>query len=201
MLRRFFCVLVATAACSAAFAASPQVHPGLDEMIARYARMHGIPERLVHRVVLRESRYNPAIVHRSFYGLMQITYATARSMGYSGAPRGLLDPEVNLTYAVPYLANAYKAANGNEDRAVALYAGGYYYVAKHKKLLGQMRNATSPSLAPQLSPPPTAVAEEPANPVAQLFPSVAMSPPASDARAQAEGMTQPAVFPTRAAEE
>jgi hypothetical protein len=35
-----------------------------------------------------------------------------------------------MTYAVKYLANAYKVAGGNHDRAVALYAGGYYYAAK-----------------------------------------------------------------------
>jgi len=33
-------------------------------------------------------------------------------------------------YAVKYLAGAYRAANGNHNRAVAYYAGGYYWVAK-----------------------------------------------------------------------
>ena len=36
-------------------------------------------------------------------------------MGYRGEARGLLDPQVNLAYAVPYLANAYMLADGNED--------------------------------------------------------------------------------------
>ena len=35
-----------------------------------------------------------------------------------------------MTYAVRYLAGAYRAAGGNENRAVALYASGYYYQAK-----------------------------------------------------------------------
>jgi hypothetical protein len=30
-----------------------------------------------------------------------------------------------MTYAVKYLAGAYRAAGGNESRAVALYASGY----------------------------------------------------------------------------
>ena len=70
---------------------------------------------------------------------MQIRYATARGMGYRGAVSGLLDANTNLTYAVPYLANAYRVAGGNPDRAVALYAGGYYYEAKRKGLLHTLR--------------------------------------------------------------
>src|ERR1700761_7842286 len=51
-------------------------------------------------------------------------------MGSSGSAAGLLDPQTNMTYAVRYLAGAYRAAGGNESRAVALYARGYYDVAK-----------------------------------------------------------------------
>jgi soluble lytic murein transglycosylase-like protein len=182
MYRTFFCALAATAVCSVAIASSLAPHPELDEMIARHARIHGIPERLIHRVVMRESRYNPRIVHSRYYGLMQITYATAKSMGYKGEPSGLLDPDVNLTYAVPYLANAYKAADGNETRAVALYAGGYYFVAKRKKMLGQLRNATSVSLAPALEFPPAPVSVEPPNPVMQMIQFV-MAPPHADTQA------------------
>ncbi len=196
---RAFCVLAAVLASSTAFAAQAsshtEAHPELDALIARYARMHGIPERLVHRVVVRESRYNPTAVHRRFYGLMQITYETAKSMGYKGAPRGLLDPEVNLTYAVPYLANAYKAADGNETRAVGLYAGGYYFIAKRKKLLSQLRSAASPSLDAPPPPQPQPVAQEAPNPVAQLLQFVAN--PAQTASADATA-TSPQAEPAAA---
>jgi soluble lytic murein transglycosylase-like protein len=109
------------------FAQSGQGHGGeLDGMIARHAQMNGLPEALVHRVVIRESRYNPRIVGAGgATGLMQIKYPTARAMGYTGTPAGLLDPETNLTYAVRYLAGAYRVAGGNADRAVANYARGY----------------------------------------------------------------------------
>ena len=142
--------------------------PALDALIAHYAHVHGIPERLVRRVVARESGYNPHIVHKRYYGLMQIMYQSARTMGYKGPPKGLLDPKVNLTYAVPYLANAYKAADGNETRAVRLYAAGYYFVAKHKHLLGLLRTADSPSLEP---PPPAKASAPPPppNPALQLL--------------------------------
>jgi len=97
----------------------------LDAMIARHAAANGVPVELVHRVVKRESGYNPHASHAGNFGLMQIRYQTARGVGYSGSAAGLLDPEVNLTYAVKYLAGAYHAAGGNAGRAVSLYASGY----------------------------------------------------------------------------
>lgn len=115
----------------------------IDTLVAQHARVHGIPEALVHRVIQRESGYNPRARNRSYFGLMQISYATARGMGYTGPASGLLDANTNLTYAVAYLANAYKVAGGNPNRTVALYAGGYYYEAKRKGLVQQLRTAVS----------------------------------------------------------
>lgn len=97
----------------------------LEGMIEQQASANGVPESLVHRVIMRESGYNPRAVSSGNYGLMQIRLGTARAMGYSGSAAGLLDPETNMTYAVRYLAGAYRAAGGNESRAVALYARGY----------------------------------------------------------------------------
>ena len=100
-------------------------------MISRHAQANGLPESLVHRVVVRESRYNPRAIGRGgAMGLMQIKYSTARSMGYSGSPSGLLDAETNLTYAVRYLAGAYRVAGGNAGGAVSNYARGYYASAR-----------------------------------------------------------------------
>ena len=106
---------------------SARVHDGaLDSMIARHAAANGLPVELVRRVVTRESGYNPRARNGGNLGLMQIKHATARGVGYAGPASGLMDPETNLTYAVRYLAGAYRAAGGNANRAVALYASGYY---------------------------------------------------------------------------
>ena len=102
----------------------------LDGMAAAQASLNGVPVSLVERVIKRESGGNPGAVSRGNYGLMQIRLGTARAMGFSGSAAELLDPQVNMTYAVRYLAGAYRAAGGNESRAVALYARGYYYQAK-----------------------------------------------------------------------
>ena len=58
-------------------------------------------------------------------------------MGYSGVPRGLLDAETNLKYAVKYLAGAWLVAQGNPDLADRLYQSGYYYDAKRMGLLDE----------------------------------------------------------------
>ena len=107
----------------------------LDGLIAHYAAQYDVPEHLVRRVIVRESGYNPAARNGPYYGLMQISHATARGMGYRGEAAGLLDAETNLRYAVRYLAGAYVTAGGNEDRAVQFYARGYYYDAKRLGLL------------------------------------------------------------------
>jgi soluble lytic murein transglycosylase-like protein len=103
-----------------------------SSMVARHAAANGIPASLVHRVIMRESRYNPRAVSKGNYGMMQIKLGTARAMGYTGSAAGLLDPETNMTYAVKYLAGAYKAAGGSEGGAVANYARGYYAQAKRR---------------------------------------------------------------------
>ncbi|MBM3551344.1 MAG: lytic transglycosylase domain-containing protein [Alphaproteobacteria bacterium] len=110
----------------------------LHARIAHYARVYDIPESLIHRSIRRESNYNPHARHGPYWGLMQIRHDTARHMGYDGPPSGLLDADTNLAFAVPYLANAYKVSGGNEARAIKLYAGGYYYEAKRKRLLDQL---------------------------------------------------------------
>jgi len=105
---------------------SGRVPEAYEGMVSQHASANGVPTSLIHRVIMRESRYNPHAVSSGNYGLMQIRLGTARAMGYSGSVAGLLDADTNMTYAVRYLAGAYRAAHGNEALAVALYARGYY---------------------------------------------------------------------------
>lgn len=109
--------------------------PEMDALIAKAARAYGVPVSLVHRVVRRESSYNPRARNGPYYGLMQLLPQTARTMGYSGPARGLLDPAVNLTYGVKYLRGAWLVANKNQDRAIMWYSRGYYYEARRRGML------------------------------------------------------------------
>jgi soluble lytic murein transglycosylase-like protein len=141
MFRRLCLVpLLAAAALSGASAQNQhdRAHDpngNIESLIVRHAAANNVPEALVRRVIKRESRGNPRAISKGNYGLMQIRLGTARAMGYRGTVEGLLDADTNMTYAVKYLAGAYRAAGGNADRAVHYYAAGYYYAAKRKGML------------------------------------------------------------------
>ena len=127
------------------YATAPEDQPimdspegGMNEAIARYAALYHVPESLIRRVIVRESGYNAAARHGPYWGLMQIRYDTAESMGYSGPPSGLLNADVNLHYGVQYLSGAYLVARGDPDKAVSFYASGYFYDARRMGLLQEI---------------------------------------------------------------
>ncbi|SHG09004.1 lytic transglycosylase domain-containing protein [Bradyrhizobium erythrophlei] len=130
----FLACLAALAALQFPHAASAQ-RADYEALVASHASANGLPAELVHRVIVRESRYQPRLVGRGgTIGLMQIKLATARGLGYGGDAEGLRDPNTNLTYGVKYLAGAYRAANGDHARAMHYYAAGYYLAAKRQRL-------------------------------------------------------------------
>ena len=133
-MKRLFSLVWLTAMAALPFSQSAQAQrANYESMVATHAQANGVPEALVHRVIVRESRYRADVVGRGgTIGLMQIKLATARGMGYTGDAAGLRDPNTNLTYAVKYLAGAYRAANGDHHRAVSYYASGYYAAAKRQ---------------------------------------------------------------------
>ncbi|MCZ8178116.1 MAG: transglycosylase SLT domain-containing protein [Rhizobium sp.] len=111
----------------------------LNALLEKYAQKYEVPLDLVHRVVHRESRYDPAAYSKGNYGLMQIRYNTAKAMGYDGPAEGLFDAETNIKYAVRYLRGAWLVADNDHDQAIRLYSRGYYYDAKRKGMLHLMQ--------------------------------------------------------------
>lgn len=161
----------------------------IELLASYYAQFYGVPLDLVRRVINRESTFNPAARNGPYYGLMQILPATARTMGYRGSPEGLLDAETNLIYAVKYLRGAWLLADGSHDKAVRLYAAGYYYDAKARGMLeetglrpgpnnpphppaaGQVMVAAAPAPAPTPAAAPEAAPQFTAPVVASLAPA------------------------------
>lgn len=113
----------------------PNETPELRRLIEKYAAVYDLPVGLVHRLAVRESTHNPAARNGPYYGLLQISVPTARSMGFKGAPNDLLDAETNLIYAGKYLRGAWLLADGSFDEAVKWYSRGYYYEAKRRGML------------------------------------------------------------------
>jgi len=137
-------------------------HSEYDALIATHAAANNVPEVLVHRVILRESRYQPNLVGRcGCIGLMQIKLATARGLGYTGDAQGLRDPNTNLTYGVKYLAGAYRAANGDHNRTMHYYASGYYEAAKRQRTAARHPQAPLDLTPKQLAKSAAAAAEVP----------------------------------------
>lgn len=113
----------------------PNETPKLRKQINKYADLYEIPRPLMHRIIIRESTHRPGAINRPYYGLMQILPATARSMGFRGQPKDLLDAETNLKYAGKYLRGAWLLSDGSYDNAVKHYSRGYYYEAKKRGML------------------------------------------------------------------
>jgi soluble lytic murein transglycosylase-like protein len=135
-VKRLFFLALVTALMALHFPQAAQAQRAKYEaLVATHARANLVPEALVHRVIMRESRYQAELVGRGgCIGLMQIKLATARSLGYTGDAAGLRDPDTNLTYGVKYLAGAYRTANGDHERTLHYYASGYYFAAKRQRL-------------------------------------------------------------------
>jgi len=124
-LRTLVCCLLAATTLAPLAEPARAADAVLEALIAKHEGTNDVPVALVRRIIRRESGFNPRLIDHGNYGLMQIRLGTARALGYRGPPAGLLDPETNMTYAVRYLAGAYRAARGNELRAVAFYMRGY----------------------------------------------------------------------------
>lgn len=77
----------------AAAAAMMLIHPAsaqranYESMVASHAAANGVPAELVHRVIVRESRYNPRAVSKGNYGMMQIKPRDRRAALATPAPR------------------------------------------------------------------------------------------------------------------
>jgi hypothetical protein len=112
----------------------------MDALIARYSAEYGVPVALVHRVVKRESTYNPQARNGGHYGLMQIKPETARTMGYRGDAAGLYDahkPEIRREIPARRVA----ARRRQHDRAVQLYCIGLLLRGEEARHAGRDRPA------------------------------------------------------------
>src|SRR6201746_2266764 len=85
--------LAATAALLFSPEAKAQSRAAYEKTVAVHAKANGVPEALVHRVIVRESKYHPDLIGRGgAIGLTQIKLATARGVGYTRDADGLREP-------------------------------------------------------------------------------------------------------------
>lgn len=110
-----------------------------DCAIMNQARREGARDlRLVLAIAKLESSKNGRVVTVtpggvSHYGLMQLQYGTARSMGFSGKPQELLEWKTNMKYGVAYLNEQLRKHRSNTSAAAAYNAGAVYICKKGRK--------------------------------------------------------------------
>jgi soluble lytic murein transglycosylase-like protein len=117
--------------------------------VAEEAQRFGLDPVLVKAICMAESsgradafrhepgfwtRYlakNPRYAHRnprrysSSYGLMQVMYSTAVQHGFASEPEALFAPRTAIHYGCRHLRWILDRVAGHEDRALAIYNGGF----------------------------------------------------------------------------
>jgi hypothetical protein len=58
-------------------------------------------------------------------GLMQVNFATAQGMGFTGQATDLLDPNLNIEFGTRVLLGALQQTGGDWGAAASVYNGGY----------------------------------------------------------------------------
>ena len=99
-----------------------------DALIAEQAATHGVPARLIKAVIERASGFDPqAVSSRGGRGLMQLTPATARTLGLHRVE----DPRQNIEGGARLLARLLRHFHGNVRNALAAYEVGCATVEAH----------------------------------------------------------------------
>jgi soluble lytic murein transglycosylase-like protein len=101
-----------------------KVNTKIEDRLKEKAHKHNVPYKLAHSIVYHESKFNHKAIGRGTYGLGQLKCPTAKSLGFSGPCKNLLDIDTNLEYSMRYLRKALDAANNNECYAATLYNRG-----------------------------------------------------------------------------
>ena len=102
-----------------------------DAAIQAASAEFGVRVPLIKGVIGRESAFVPTAkrgepqIGDASYGLMQLLYSTAKALGYTGTPEGLLDPATNIHYGTMLLSQNLSRTGGDEASAISAYNGGW----------------------------------------------------------------------------
>src|SRR5450759_1018041 len=108
--------------------------PAFDSIIDESANAWGVPQALIKAVIERESSFDPNAfksepqIGDASRGLMQLLYATAQALGFTGDPSELFDPTTNIHLGTRYLRDLIGTAaryGYGVDSAISAYNGGF----------------------------------------------------------------------------
>jgi len=110
---------------------------GLDRLVIKNARLHGVDQKLVWAVMHQESGFNPqAVSPKGAMGLMQLMPDTAALMGVTDP----FDVERNIAGGIKYLVLCLSRFHHDLSLALAAYNAGPQNVVKYHGCPFQRRN-------------------------------------------------------------
>lgn len=88
-----------------------------------------LPRNLLTSLCYVESNHNPKAIHKddgnsNSVGVCQVKLSTARSLGFKGTEKQLLDPETNIYYSAKYLKYQLLRYKNNSTNAIIAYNRG-----------------------------------------------------------------------------
>ena len=112
--------------------------------VVRYADQLDFSDpKLIASIAMVESDVQPQAKSTykgvTYYGLMQISYSTAKMVGFRGKPHDLMNWRTNIKWATKYLAQL-KAEHGTLRKTIAAYNAGTVYYCQRKCPRGHLVN-------------------------------------------------------------
>jgi soluble lytic murein transglycosylase-like protein len=105
-----------------------------DWLVDEAAAAWDVEAALIKAVIGAESEFHPdahraePAINDASYGLMQMLYGTARTLGYTGAASGLFDPTTNIRLGTRYLRDLIRTAANRGysiESAISAYNAGF----------------------------------------------------------------------------
>jgi soluble lytic murein transglycosylase-like protein len=107
----------------------PPSDSSLDRLVAHWASIYGVDERLVRAIIAVESGGHAVCtwevnVRDWSCGVMQVRVETARGMGFTGGKEELREHQNSVRYGTQYLGYQLHRYRGDVARAVSAYNAG-----------------------------------------------------------------------------
>jgi soluble lytic murein transglycosylase-like protein len=105
-----------------------------DAIVNEAGNAWSVKPALIKGIIAAESEFNPRAyrdeprIHDGSYGLMQLLYGTAHTLGYTGSTTGLYDPTLNIRLGTRFLADLIRTADRagfGIDSAISAYNAGF----------------------------------------------------------------------------
>jgi soluble lytic murein transglycosylase-like protein len=112
-------------------------------LYASVTAMYNLPPGMLRAICYTESHHNVYAIHvddgsSNSLGVCQVSYNTAREMGFTGSEAELMEPATNINYAGLYLRSRLRRNHGNIRLAIAAYNSGSPLFKRDGSLINEL---------------------------------------------------------------